>query len=117
MPHELFLTTRQKTKIRNAFANKLSTDKKLSKAQMSKIIQWGGIFGSWLGNLGKKALTYIAIPLARNNLPGLVKNLTSNAINRFEIQISRKKAVRGEKGFIIFISNEDMHDIINIIKS
>ena len=32
LPHEFFQTTRQKTKIRNAFANKMSTDTKLSKA-------------------------------------------------------------------------------------
>ena len=31
LPHELFLTTRQTTKIRNAFANNTSTDIKLSK--------------------------------------------------------------------------------------
>ena len=35
--HELLLTTRQKTKVRNAF-NNMSTDLKLSKAQISKII-------------------------------------------------------------------------------
>ena len=46
LPHELFLTTRQTTKIRNAFANNMSTDTKLSKAQISKIIQSGGSFGS-----------------------------------------------------------------------
>ena len=57
LPHQLFLTTRQTTKIRNAFANNLSTDIKLSKAQVSKIIQSGGSFSSWLGYLGKKALT------------------------------------------------------------
>ena len=74
LPHELFLTTRQTTKMRNTFANNMSTDIKLSKAQISKIIQSGGFFGSWLGNLGKKALTIIAIPLARDNLPGLVSN-------------------------------------------
>ena len=34
LPHELFLTTRQITKIRNAFANNMSTDIKLSKAQI-----------------------------------------------------------------------------------
>ena len=55
----------------------MSTDIKLSKAQISKIIQSGGSFGSWLGNLGKKALTNIAIPLTKDNLPGLVSNLTS----------------------------------------
>ena len=35
--HELFLTTRQTTKIRNAFADKMSTDIKLSEAQISNI--------------------------------------------------------------------------------
>ena len=45
LPHELFLTTRQTTKKRNAFANNISTDIKLSKAQISKIIQSGGCFG------------------------------------------------------------------------
>ena len=37
---------KQTTKIRNAFANNMSTDIKLSKAQISKIIQSGGSFGS-----------------------------------------------------------------------
>ena len=32
----------------------MSTDIKLSKAQISKIIQSGGFFGSWLANLRKK---------------------------------------------------------------
>ena len=36
--HELFLTTKQTTKTRNAFANNMSRDIKLSKAQISKII-------------------------------------------------------------------------------
>ena len=61
----------------------MSTDIKFSKTQISEIIQSGGFFGPWLGNLGKKALTNVAIPLARDNLPGLVSNLTSNAINLF----------------------------------
>ena len=56
-PHELFVTTRQTTKIRNAFINNMSTDIKLSKAQISKIIQSGRSLGSWLDNLGQKALT------------------------------------------------------------
>ena len=38
LPHELFLTTRQKTKLRNGSANNMSTDAKLSKAQVSKKI-------------------------------------------------------------------------------
>ena len=39
LPHDLFLTTRQRTKIRNTFANSMSTDIKLSKTQISKITQ------------------------------------------------------------------------------
>ena len=54
LPHELLLTTRQVTKIRNAFVNNRSTDIKFSKAQTSKIIQSGRSFGPWLANLGKK---------------------------------------------------------------
>ena len=42
MPRELFLTTAQITKIRNAFANNMSTDVKLIKTQFSKVIQLGG---------------------------------------------------------------------------
>ena len=95
----------------------MSTDIKLSKAQISKIIQSGGSFSSSLGNLGKKALTNIAIPLARDNLPSLVRNLTSNAINKFERKISRYGAVRAGKGFNLYISDEDMNDIIKIIES
>ena len=117
MPHELFLTTRQTTKIGNAFANNMSTDIKLSKAQTSKITQSGGSIGYWLGNLEKQALANIVIPLARDNLHELVSNLTLNAINKFERNISRKRAVIARKGFTLFILNEDMNDIIQVIKS
>ena len=47
LSHELYLTTRQTTKIRNAFANSMSADIKPSKAQISQIIQSGGSFSSW----------------------------------------------------------------------
>ena len=45
LPHELFLTTRQKTKIKNSFANNMSTDIELSKAQLSKTIKLGRFLG------------------------------------------------------------------------
>ena len=48
LPHELLLTTRQKTKLRNAFENKMSTNIKLPKTQISKIIQSGRFLGSLL---------------------------------------------------------------------
>ena len=47
---QLLLTTRQKTKLRNAFNNKMSTDLKLPKAQISKIIQSEGFLGSFWVN-------------------------------------------------------------------
>ena len=37
LPHELLLTTRQNTKLRNAINNNLATDIKLSRAQIKKI--------------------------------------------------------------------------------
>ena len=46
--HELLLTTRQKTKVRNALNNDMSTDLKFSKVQVFKIIQSGGFLGSLL---------------------------------------------------------------------
>ena len=62
LPNELFLTTRQTTKIVNALANFKSTDIKLSKTQISKIIQLGRSFDSWLVNLEKKALIITTAP-------------------------------------------------------
>ena len=81
LPHELFLTTRQTTKIRNIFANNMSTAIKRSTAQISKISKSSWYFGAWLANLGRKALTHVAFFLAGDKLAGLVSNLTSSAIN------------------------------------
>ena len=117
MPHELFLTKRQATEIRNDFANNMSTDIKRSKAQISKIIQSSGSSDPWLASSGKKVLKSVAIILDRDDLPGLGSNLTSIAINKFERKISEKGAVRVGKGFTLFISNEDVNVIIKIIKS
>ena len=67
LPHELLLTTRQKTKLRNAFHNNMSTDLKLSKAQISEISQSGGFLGSLLSKLAG-ALMKVAILLVKNVL-------------------------------------------------
>ena len=106
----------------------MSTDIKLSIAKLSKMIQLGGFFRGMLISfdkvgkvLGKKKITDLAIPLARENLPGLISNLASNAtlnvIDRFRRKISEKRPVIAEKGFTLFILNEDISDIIRIIKS
>ena len=48
--------------------------------------------------------------LARDNLPGLVRNLASNVINIFDRKISWK-------GFFLFISKKVMNYRVKIIKS
>ena len=53
-PHDLLLTNRQVANLREAFANYLSTDIKLSKTQISKMIQSGGFLGRLLGPLLKQ---------------------------------------------------------------
>ena len=70
-PHQLLLTNRQVANIRKAFANKSSTDIKLSKTQLSKMIQSGGFLGRLLDPLLKKGLQLIKNvikPLAKNVL-------------------------------------------------
>ena len=52
-PHELLLTNRQVPNICKAFANNSSTDIKLSKSQLSKMIQSGRFIGRLLGPLLK----------------------------------------------------------------
>ena len=70
LPHELLLTTRQTTKLRNATGNNMSTDIKLSKDQISKIIQSGGFLGKLLGPLLKTGL-----PLIKNVIKSLTKSV------------------------------------------
>ena len=80
LPHELLLTTRQKTKLRNAFNNIMSTDLKLSKAQISKIIKSGGFLESLFSKIDGP-LMKIAIPLAKNVLAPLGITAAGSAID------------------------------------
>ena len=79
LPHELLLTTRQKTKLRNAFNNNTSADIKLSKTQIAKIIQSGGFLGSLLSKLAGP-LMKIAVPLAKNVLAPLGITAAASAL-------------------------------------
>ena len=58
-PHTLFLTNRQVSNFRKTFANHLSADIKLSKTQLSKMIQSRGFLGRLLGPLLKTGLPLI----------------------------------------------------------
>ena len=94
----------------------MSRDIKLSEAQISKMIQSGRSFSSWLDNLNEtKILTDVAIPLTRDNLPALESSITSNT-KKMIIIISGQEAVQTGKRFTLFISNEYMNNIIRNIK-
>ena len=80
----------------------MSRDIKRSTAEISKITQTCQFFFSWLANLGRKVLTNVAVPLARDNLLGLVSSLTSSIINNFHRKISGKGAVRAENNLLLF---------------
>ena len=80
LPHELLLTTRQNTKLRNAINNNLATDIKLSKAQIKKLIQSEGFLGKLLSKLASP-LIKVATPLAKNVLAPLGLTAAMSAIN------------------------------------
>ena len=71
VPDELLLTTRQATKLRNAIEDNMSTDIRLSKAQISKIIQSGGFLGKILGQLLKTRLPLLKLIIKPLGLLGL----------------------------------------------
>ena len=115
-PHKLLLTNRQVSNLRKAFANHLSTDIKLSKTQLSKMIQSGGFLGRLLGPLLKAGLpliTNVIKPLAKSVLIPL--GLTA-AASAADAGIHKKILGSGNMTTLI-ISNDEIHDIIKIVKS
>ena len=98
LSHELFLTTREKTKTRNAFANKTLTDVKLSKAELSKMIQLGRNLGNMISSLCKKALINLFAPMAKHALHKLVTKANSSILD--VKKLSWPGAARTEKRFI-----------------
>ena len=80
MPHELLLTTRRNTKLRNAINNNMATDLKLSKTQIKKMIQSEGFLGKSLSKL-VGPLMKVAMPLAKNVLAPLGLTAAMSAIH------------------------------------
>ena len=70
LPHELLLTATQRTKLRNAFNSKMSTDMKLSEDQVSKLIQSWGFLRLLLSKLVAPLMKVIG-PLVKNILAPL----------------------------------------------
>ena len=69
-PHKLLLTNRQVSNLRKVFANNSSDDINLSKTQLSKMIQLGGLLGRLLGPLLKTGF-----PLMKNVIKPLAKSV------------------------------------------
>ena len=102
-PHELLLTNRQVANIRKAFAKNTSNNIKLSKTQLSKMMQSEGFLGNLFVKLAG-SLMKVAMPLA--------KNVAMSAIDG-----SIKKKVFGSGTTTLIISNDEMNDILKIVKS
>ena len=111
LPHELLLTTRQKTKLRNAFHNNMSTDLKLSRAEISTIIQSGGFLGSLLSKLSGP-LMKVAILLAKNVLAPLGITAVASAIDA-----GIQKKIHGSGTATLIISNEEMNHKVKFIQT
>ena len=110
-PHNLLFTNRQVANIRKAFSKNTSIDIKLSKTQLSKIIQSGGFLGNLLGKLAGP-LMKVAMPLAKNVLAPIGLSAATSAIDG-----SIKKKMLGSGATTLIISNDEMDDILKIVKS
>ena len=111
LPHELLLTTRQKTKLRNAFENNMS----LSKAQISEIIQSGELLGSLLSKIAG-TLMKEAVSLTKNIWAPLGITAAAWAIDA----ANQKKKKKKKKIMVIeqlMISNEEINDIMKILQA
>ena len=113
-PHELFITNRQVANICKAFANNSSADTKLSKTQLSRMIQSGGFLGRLLGPLLKTGL-----PLIKNLIKSLAKSVLIPlgliaAASIADAGIHKKILGSGNMTTLI-ISNDEIEDIIKIV--
>ena len=111
LPHELLLTTRQTTDLRNAIENDMSTDIKLSEAQISKIIQLARFLGSLLSKLAGP-LMKVAVPLAKNILAPLGIIATASAIDT-----GTEKKIYGSGTATLIVLNKEMNDIMKIVQA
>ena len=116
--HELLLTNRQVANIRKAFAKKTSTDIKLSKPQLSKMIQSGGFLGRILGPLPKTGLPLIRSVIKPSAKSVLIPLVLMAAASAADAGIHKKILGSGRNNnATLIISNNEMDDILKIVKS
>ena len=90
----------------------MSTDLKLSKVQISKIIQSGWFLGSLLSKLADP-LMKVAIPLAKDVLAPLGITAAASAT---DAGFQKKKKVHGSGTATLIVSNEEMNDLMKLFK-
>ena len=118
-PHELLLTTRQKTKLRNAFNNNMSIDLKLFEAHISKMIQSRGFVGSLLSKLAGP-LMKVAISLAKNVLDPLGITAAASAIGagiQKKLHGSGCPSSSASRTTTLIISNEEINGIMKVVQA
>ena len=114
-PHNLLLGDTQVSRLRKAFANGSSANIKLSKTQLSKMVQLGGFLGRLLGPLLKTSS-----PLMKNILKPLAKSVLipwGLTVSVSATAATIQKKVFGWGMTTLIISNEEMDDIMKIVKS
>ena len=115
-PRKLLLTNKQVSNLCKASTNHLLTDIRLSKTQLSRMIQSGGFLGRFLGPLLKTGLPlikHVIKPLAKSVLIPLGFTAAAAAP---DAGIHKKILESGNMATLI-ISNDEIEDIIKIVKS
>ena len=114
-PHKLLWNNTQVSKLRMFFSNNSSANIKLSKTQLHKIKQSEGFLGSLLGPLLKTGLPVIGNVLKPFAKSILIPLRLTAAAAATDPAIHRKMFGSGTTTLII--SNEEINDIMKIIKS
>ena len=115
-PCKLLLTNRQVTNLHRVFANHLSTDIKLSKTQLSKLIQSGGFLGRLLGPLLKTRLPLIWNVIKPSGKSVLIPLGLTAAELVADAEIHKKILGSGNMTTLL-ISHDETEDIIKMVKS
>ena len=110
--HKLLLTNRQVANLCKAFANYLPTDIKLSKTQLSKMVQLGGLFDRLLGPFLKARL-----PLTKNAIKPLAESVLISLGLTAAASAAYAGILLGSASTTLIISNDEMEDIIKTVQN
>ena len=116
LPHKLLLTNTQVMNLRKVFTNNSLVNIKLSKSQLSKLVQSEGFLGRLLG------------PLLKTGLPLKKKNVTKPLAKTILIPLAIPAATSASDAGIhkkplgsgtatIMVSNKEMEDIMKLVRS